>query len=104
MVTTNGAGDRPEAVVTTSTAVNVATPDDASDGVVPEPGRGWANLLWFLVIVVLCLAVLGLTAAIVLLAFTPQEPPGAADAATLVAVLGSVLTALVGFFSSRNRR
>lgn len=95
---------QPEAVVTTSTAVNVETTEGEHDGVIPEPGRGFSNVLWLLVVVVLCLGVLGLTAAIVLLAFTPQDPPGAADAATLVAVLGSVLTALVSFFSSRNRR
>lgn len=96
--------DSPDALVTTSTAVNVSTPEDAEDGVIPEPGRGFSNVLWLLVIVVLCLSVLGLVAAIVLLAFTPQEPPGAADAATLVAVLGSVLTALVGFYAARQRR
>ena len=94
----------PDAVVTTETAVNVTTPDDDGDGVIPEPNRGFANVLWFLVVVVLCTSVLALVAAIVLLAFTPQEPPGAADAATLVAVLGSVLTALVGFYSARQRR
>jgi hypothetical protein len=95
----------PDAVVETRTAVNVTTPDeDGHDGVIPEPGRVFANILWLLVIVVLCLSVLGLVAAIVLLAFTPQDPPGAADAATLVAVLGSVLTALVGFYAARQRR
>jgi hypothetical protein len=94
----------PDAVVTTSTAVNVETPEYDGDGVIPEPNRGFANVLWFLVVVVLCLSVLGLVAAIVLLAFTPADPAPAADAATLVAVLGSVLTALVGFYSARQRR
>lgn len=94
----------PDAVVTTSTAVNVEAGEGDQDGVIPEPGRGFSNVLWLMVIVVLCLAVLGLVSAIILLAFTPQEPSGAADAATLVAVLGSVLTALVGFYSARQRR
>lgn len=91
----------PDTVVQTTTTVN--TPDDG-DGVIPEPGRGFANILWLLVIVVLCLSVLGLVLAIISLAFTPSEPAGAADAATLVAVLGSVLTALVGFYAARQRR
>jgi hypothetical protein len=97
--------ENPDATVTTSTAINVTTPDeDDEDGVIPEPGRGFSNVLWLLVIVVLCASVLGLVATIILLAFTPQDPPGAADAATLVAVLGSVLTALVSFYSARQRR
>jgi hypothetical protein len=89
---------------TATTTVVDSSGDDAHDGVIAEPG-GWVrNALWMLVILALCLAVLGLTGAIILLAFVPADPPGSADAATLVAVLGSVLTALVGFFNARQRR
>lgn len=95
-----------DATRVTTTTATVVTPTEADphDGVVPEPGRGAANVLWFAVIVTLCLGVLALIGAIVMLAFVPAEPKGSADAATLVAVLGSVLTALVGFYASRQRR
>ena len=94
----------PDAVVTTSTAVNVETPEDSHDGVISEPSRWVANILWCLVVVTLCASVVGLTAAVILLAFTPKDSVGAADAATLVALLGTVLASLVGFYSARQRR
>jgi cation transporter-like permease len=91
-------------VVRTTTAVDVTTPEDDHDGVLPEPSRWMANLLWAFVVLTLCLAVLGLTGAIVLLAFVPAEPKSAVDAATIVALLGTVLASLVGFYAARQRR
>lgn len=94
----------PDAVVRTETAVNVDTPDDVHDGVISEPSRWMANLLWALVVLTLCLATLALIATLVLLAFFPAEPKGAVDSATLVALLGTVLASLVGFYSAQRRR
>lgn len=94
----------PDATVTTTTATTVSATDDPHDGVIPEPGRGFANGLWLLAVLTLCAAVLALVGALVLLAFVPAEPPGSVDAATLVAVLGAVLTALLGFYTARQRR
>lgn len=93
----------PDAVVTTSTAVNVETSDGRDDGVISEPSRWVANILWILVVLVLCVAVLALTGTVVMLAFIPAEPKAAVDAATIVALMGTVLASLVGFYSARQR-
>lgn len=95
----------PDTVVETHTTTTVdAHADDDHDGVISEPSRWMANFLWALVVLTLCLAVLGLTGSIVLLAFVPAEPKSAVDAATIVALLGTVLASLVGFYAARQRR
>lgn len=90
--------------VTTTTVVDPPPNEEDHDGVISEPSRWMANLLWALVVVTLCASVVGLTGAVILLAFTPKDAVGAADAATLVALLGTVLASLVGFYSARQRR
>lgn len=88
--------------------VRNATREEAEDlehdGVIGEPGQLVRNVLWLLVVLVLCLAVVALVATLVLLAFTPAEPKAAIDSATLVAVFGTVLASLVAFYTARQRR
>lgn len=96
--------DEATRVETRTTTTVDPTGEADHDGVIPEPGRGWANWLWTLAVLTLCACELALVAAIVLLAFVPAEPASAADAATLVAVQGAVLTALLGFYVARSRR
>ena len=94
----------PDATITTATSVNVETGDEREDGVISEPSRWVANILWILVVLVLCVAVLALTGTVVMLAFIPAEPKAAVDAATIVALMGTVLASLVGFYSARQGR
>jgi hypothetical protein len=78
--------------------------EDAHDGVIGEPSRLVANALWVFAVLTLCGTVLGLAGTLVLLAFTPADPPGSVDAATIVAVLSAVLASLVNFYTARQRR
>jgi hypothetical protein len=95
--------NQPDATVVTTTTVDAHGEDD-HDGVIAEPSRWVANILWIAVVLTLCAAVVALTATLVLLAFYPAEPKGAVDAATIVALMGTVLASLVGFYSARQRR
>ena len=89
--------NEPDATITTATSVNVTTPED-DDGVIPEPGRNFANVLWLLRQVVLGAGIIWLLAVLGLMVWTPDQPKGATDAATLVAVLGLLVNAfMVGF-------
>lgn len=91
----------PEAVVETRTAINVTTPDDDRDGVLPEPRRLVADILWLLKQVVLGAGIVWLLAVLGFLAFTPDSPKGVVDAATLVAVLGLLISAFMAGFQRR---
>lgn len=95
--------DRTTVTTTTATTVDPPPPEKA-DGVIDEPGRLVTNLLWIAAVLTLCASVLTLVAILALLAFTPADPPAAIDAATLVAVLSSVLTGLLGLFVARPQR
>lgn len=87
--------------LTTAGSGNLVTGDDPHDGVIAEPGRWVANLLWCLVVLTLCLSELTLVGTLALLAFTPDAPKASVDAATIVAVQAGILGAVISFFAGR---
>lgn len=93
--------DEATRVETRTTTTVDPTGEADHDGVIPEPGRGWANWLWTLKQLVLGAGLLYLVAILGLLAFTPDAPKGVADPATIVAVIGLVLTAFMQGFTRR---
>jgi hypothetical protein len=98
------AGNDATTIETRTTTVVDPPPAGKGDGVIDEPGRLVTNILWIAAVLTLCASVVTLVAILALLAFTPADPPAAIDAATLVAVLSSILTGLLGLFVARPQR
>lgn len=69
-------------------------PDDDHDGALPEPPRDKAWWLWAVYVVVLSSILVAFAGTFVFLAFTPKEPEGSLDTATLVGLFGLTLAAL----------
>lgn len=85
----------------TTTTVDPPPSTDESDGVLPDPRRLVADLLWLLKQLVLGAGIVWILAVLGMLAFTPDSPKGVVDAATLVAVLGLLITSFMAGFSRR---
>ena len=99
-------GARPIVADPDSGIVRNATREEAADledndGVIAEPSRWMANLLWIVRQVVLGAGIVWLLAILGMLAFTPDSPKGVVDAATLVAVLGLLVNSFMQGFTRR---
>jgi len=90
----------PDTTVQTTTTVS----SEERDGILPEPDRTFSNVLWTMGIGTLCLAILGLALTICLKALDPADATSDANLGVLVALLGNLVTALVGFFVSQRRK
>lgn len=91
--------NQPDATVVTTTTVD--TPGDDRDGVIAEPSRWVANLLWVVKQIILGAGIVWILAILGMLAFTPDSPKGVVDAATLVAVLGLLISSFMQGFQRR---
>lgn len=91
----------PDALITTATSVNVESGDGRDDGVISEPSRWMANALWGVKQIVLGAGIVWILAILGMLAFTPDSPKGVVDAATLVAVLGLLISSFMQGFTRR---
>lgn len=75
--------------------------DLSEDGVISEPGKLIANVLWIVKQIVLGAGIVWILAILGMLAFTPDSPKGVVDAATLVAVLGLLISSFMQGFQRR---
>lgn len=91
----------PDAEVVTRTTVTTPNDDADHDGVISDPSRGMANLLWAIKQFVLGIGIVWVLGILGLLAFTPDSPKGVVDAATLVAVLSLLVQAFMAGFARR---
>lgn len=91
----------PDTTVTTTTTVDTS---EEHDGILPEPDRTFSNVLWTMGIGTLCFAILGLAFTICKKALDPADATSDANLGVLVALLGNLVTALVGFFVSQRRK
>lgn len=98
--------DDPNSVpVTANLATGAVTADtDEYETAVPRPDRTFSNILWLLGIGTLCLAVLILVVTIAMKALAPADATSDANLGVLVALVGGLNTALVGFFVSQRRK
>lgn len=89
----------------TTTATTVQTDDtDEYETAVPRPDRTFSNILWTMGIGTLCIAVLILVCTIAKKALAPADATSDANLGVLVALVGGLVTALVGFFVSQRRK
>ena len=90
----------PDVTTVTTTSVN----DDNHDGVLPEPDRTFSNILWLLGVGTLAIAILVLTVTICMKALAPADATSDAHLGVLVALLGNMVTGMIGFFVSQRRK
>ena len=92
--------DSPDALVTTSTAVNVTTPEGEDDGVISEPSRLVANILWLVLVLTCSLVALASAAALLLDFLTPSQQVGGSKE-TILLLFSTAFNALVALFVTR---
>ncbi len=91
--------DSPDATVTTSTAINVATPGD-DDGVIAEPGKVVTNVLWLVLVLTCSLVALASAAALLLDFLAPSQQVGGSKE-TILLLFSTAFNALVALFVTR---
>jgi len=88
----------PDTTVTTTTTVDTS---EEHDGILPEPDRTFSNVLWLVRQLVLGLGILWMLGVLGLMVWTPDNPKGSADAATVVAVVSLLVTAFMQGYQRR---
>lgn len=90
----------PDATITTSTAVNVDSGEGRDDGVISEPSRLVANILWLVLVLTCSLVALASAAALLLDFLSPSQQVGGSKE-TILLLFSTAFNALVALFVSR---
>ena len=74
--------ETPDATITTATSVNVESGDGRDDGVISEPSRLVANILWLVLVLTCSLVALASAAALLLDFLAPSQQVGGSKEVT----------------------
>lgn len=89
----------PDATITTATSVNVETGAER-DGVISEPSRLVANILWLVLVLTCSLVALASAAALLLDFLAPSQQVGGSKE-TILLLFSTAFNALVALFVTR---